>query len=118
MLEIFQCLPHPIRSYRPSKTVMSTLRNGLAKLRWSLNHRGVLGSFRAAARKLSFRHEPAPQTIIHPFDRRFGVDTSGFVPAVHLTTGHPNDLFGTGYCGVAPSRFQAVLDHWLCTAPQ
>jgi SAM-dependent methyltransferase len=97
---------------------MTVFRNGLAKVRWSLHHRGMLGTVRAAVRKLTRQHEAPEQVIVHPFDRRYGVDTSGFVTAVHLTTGHAHDLLGTGYCGVAPSRFRAILDRWLQTPPE
>ena len=94
---------------------MDALRNGLAKVRWSLHHRGLLGTMRAGVRNLTRRHEPAAEVIVHPFDRRFGVDTSGFITAIHLANGHPHDLLSTGYCGVAPSRFRAILDAWLQT---
>ena len=94
---------------------MGALRNGLAKIRWSLHHRGLLGTIRAGTRKLRRRQDTSNEVIVHPFDRHFGVDTSGFITAVHLATGHPHDLFSTGYCGVAPSRFRAILDFWLQT---
>jgi SAM-dependent methyltransferase len=96
---------------------MTALRNGLAKIRWSLHHRGLLGTVRAAARNLTRGHTTTTEAI-HPFDRHYGVDTSGFVTAVHLVTGHPHDLLGTGYCGVAPSRFRTVVDRWLRTPPE
>lgn len=70
---------------------------------------------RASVRNLTHRHDTATQVVVHPFDRHFGVDTSGFITAVHLAGGHPHDLFSTGYCGVAPSRFRAILDSWLQT---
>lgn len=97
---------------------MTALQNGFDKVRWSLHHRGVLGTMRAAARAFTTRRDTSQQQIIHPFDRRYGTDTSGFITAVHLTTGHPHDLLGTGYCGVAPSRFRAILDRWLRTPPE
>jgi SAM-dependent methyltransferase len=97
---------------------MTALRNGLAKIRWSLHHRGLLGTVRAAVRNLARRHTTTTEAIVHPFDRHYGVDTSGFVTAVHLVTGHPHDLLGTGYYGVAPSRFRTVVDRWLRTPPE
>jgi SAM-dependent methyltransferase len=96
---------------------MTSFQNGLAKLRWSLHHRGLLGTVSATARTLTHKHDPSGQQIIHPFDQQYGVDTSGFVTAVNLATGHPHDLLGTGYCGVAPSRFAAAVDRWLRTPP-
>jgi SAM-dependent methyltransferase len=96
---------------------MTALRNGLSKVRWSLHHRGLLGTARAALRTITRKDEISEQPLVHPFDHRYGVDTSGFITAVHLVTGHPHDLLGTGYCGVAPSRFRGALDGWLGTPP-
>jgi SAM-dependent methyltransferase len=97
---------------------MEAIRTGLAKVRWSLLHRGLLGTMRAVLRNLTPRHEASTESTIHPFDRRFGVDTSGLITAVHLASGHPHDLFCTGYCGVPPSRFRAILQRWLATPPE
>ena len=69
-------------------------------------------------RKLTHKHNNTIEAIVHPFDLRFGVDTSGFMTAVHLATDHPHDLLSTGYCGVAPSRFRAIVERWLRTPPE
>ena len=44
---------------------------------------------------------------VHPFDERFGVDTSGLI--YELPTGHQHDLYNNGYFAVAPSVFHAVM---------
>lgn len=44
---------------------------------------------------------------VHPFDERFGVETSGLL--YELPTGHPHDLYNNGYFAVAPSVFHAVI---------
>jgi SAM-dependent methyltransferase len=44
---------------------------------------------------------------IHPFDERFGVETSGLIYV--LPSGHEHDVYNNGYFGVAPSVFHAVL---------
>src|ERR1700689_3523824 len=49
---------------------------------------------------------------IHPFDQVHGVDTSGLVPAKHLTTGHANDAPVTASYGVAPSILRTLIDRW------
>ena len=54
---------------------------------------------------------------IHPFDLAHGVDTSGLVPASHLTTGHPNDDHVTAYYGVAPSILRTLVETWRATPP-
>src|ERR1700733_6367017 len=44
---------------------------------------------------------------VHPFDERFGVDTSGLV--YELPSGHPHDLYNNGYFAVAPSVFHSIM---------
>jgi SAM-dependent methyltransferase len=44
---------------------------------------------------------------VHPFDERFGVETSGLI--YQLPSGHPHDAYNNGYFAVAPSVFHAVM---------
>jgi SAM-dependent methyltransferase len=44
---------------------------------------------------------------VHPFDERFGVDTSGLM--YDLPSGHSHDAYNNGYFAVAPSVFHAVV---------
>lgn len=44
---------------------------------------------------------------VHPFDERFGVDTSGLI--YDLRSGHHHDLHNNGYFAVAPSVFRSVM---------
>src|ERR1700759_738904 len=44
---------------------------------------------------------------VHPFDERFGVDTSGLV--YELSSGPPHDPYNNGYFAVAPSVFHSVM---------
>src|SRR6266851_5188573 len=44
---------------------------------------------------------------VHPFDERFGVDTSGLV--YELPSGHQHDPYNNGYFAVAPSVFHSVM---------
>jgi hypothetical protein len=46
---------------------------------------------------------------IHPFDRRFGLDTSGLIWGEHLRSGSRHDAWNTAYYGIAPSIFDAVV---------
>jgi len=94
---------------------MNPLRVPLDKLRWSLHHRGVFGSVKAAATRLASRNQPEPAPQVHPFDKQHGVETSGLITAANLRSGHRNDLLGTGYSGIPPSRFRAVIDRWIAT---
>ena len=58
------------------------------------------------------RRKLAP--VIHPFDQRFGTDTSGLLPARVIARGTSvaeADL--TAYYGVAPSILEGLLDTWL-----
>jgi hypothetical protein len=79
------------------------------KLRWSITQRGLAGTIKAASKALTRRSPPPVQ---HPFDERYGTDTSGLIGGGALTTGHPHDIYITAYAGIAPSRFEAALDRW------
>lgn len=54
---------------------------------------------------------------VHPFDRAYGVQTSGLIPGRHLKSGHRHDRHATAYFGVAPSVFRAVLRQWRKSKP-
>jgi SAM-dependent methyltransferase len=49
----------------------------------------------------------------HPFDERYGVETSGLIGGEELRSGHKHDVFNTAYYAMAPSRFQRVMEYWL-----
>ena len=53
--------------------------------------------------------------IDHPFDKRHGLDTSGYVSKRDLVTGHPHDAYLTGYSAVAPSVFRQMCHRWIDT---
>ncbi|MFP5275567.1 MAG: class I SAM-dependent methyltransferase [Acidobacteriota bacterium] len=53
----------------------------------------------------------------HPFDREFGVRTSGLIAGRHLGAGHPHDRHATAYYGVAPSVFNSLLTRWRRCRP-
>jgi hypothetical protein len=97
---------------------MNPLRVALAKVRWSLHHRGVFGTLKTATGRLAPRKNGAHAQVIHPFDTRYGVETSGLLTAVALASGQPNDLLGTGYSGTPPSRFGAVMEKWVAAPPE
>jgi SAM-dependent methyltransferase len=44
---------------------------------------------------------------VHPFDERFGVETSGLI--YELPSGHQHDVYNNGYFAVAPSIFHSLL---------
>jgi SAM-dependent methyltransferase len=44
---------------------------------------------------------------VHPFDERFGVETSGLIYG--LLSGHQHDVHNNGYFAVAPSVFHAIM---------
>jgi SAM-dependent methyltransferase len=53
----------------------------------------------------------------HPFDREFGVDTSGLVAGRNLPVGHPHDRYSTAYYGTSPSIFRGLIRRWRQTPP-
>jgi SAM-dependent methyltransferase len=53
----------------------------------------------------------------HPFDLKWGVQTSGLIPGRLLKTGHAHDRHSTAYFGVAPSVFRALIRRWQRSNP-
>jgi SAM-dependent methyltransferase len=90
------------------------LRRIRYRLRKSLAQRGVIATAQLLLRK---GLRPGSRTIdrakeyvsVHPFDRQFGVETSGLLFAEDLPSGSHKDLFNAGYFGVAPSAFRQIL---------
>ncbi len=54
-----------------------------------------------------------PLQPLHPFDARYGVDTSGLIAGGELRSGHRHDVFNSAYYGMAPSRFRWVIESWI-----
>jgi len=94
---------------------MPKLRTAWSKLRWSLAQRGVGGTLRFALLRARSLPRQADETKppLHPFDERYGVDTSGLIGGGELRSGHKNDVFNTAYYGMAPSRFQRLMEYWI-----
>lgn len=93
---------------------MPKLNTALAKLRWSLAQRGLLSTLRVAVQRI--RPSSPDETTrppIHPFDLRYGVDTSGLIGGGDLRSGHRHDVYNTAYYGMAPSRFRTVMQRWI-----
>src|SRR6266851_4960833 len=94
---------------------MLKLSTAWSKLRWSLAQRGLGGTLRfalqRARRQPNQTDEVKPQ--LHPFDERYGVDTGGLIGGGELRSGHRHDVFNTAYYGMAPSRFQWVMEQWI-----
>jgi SAM-dependent methyltransferase len=64
------------------------------------------------ARQISselWRNADATPLTTHPFDERYGTDTSGLIWGEDLACGHPHDAWNTAYYGIAPSLFEAAL---------
>jgi SAM-dependent methyltransferase len=94
---------------------MGKLRTAWSKLRWSLAQRGLGGTLGFAVERARRQPNQAGETKpqLHPFDERYGVDTGGLIGGGELRSGHKNDVFNTAYYGMAPSRFQWVMEYWI-----
>jgi SAM-dependent methyltransferase len=94
---------------------MPKLRTAWSKLRWSLAQRGLGGTLRFALRRARVQpnQADAAKPLLHPFDARYGVETSGLIGGGELRSGHRNDVFNTAYYGMAPSRFQWAMQFWI-----
>jgi SAM-dependent methyltransferase len=83
------------------------------KVRWSVAQRGWGGTVRAAVRALGRRvRGERKEQERHPFDVRYGVETSGVIGGGSLGVGHAHDAYITAYVGIAPSRFRAAMERW------
>jgi len=92
---------------------MPKLRIAWSKLRWSLAQRGLGGTLRVALARARQRPIEETKPLVHPFDERYGMETSGLIGGGELRTGHRNDVFNTAYYAMAPSRFRWVMKSWL-----
>lgn len=81
-----------------------------SKLRRSLAPRGLKESPQPAKPPIP---ESSATPPLHPFDRRYGVDTSGLIVGDDLRSCHAHDIFNTAYYGMAPSRLRWIMEHWI-----
>jgi SAM-dependent methyltransferase len=56
--------------------------------------------------------------VIHPFDLKYGTDTSGYFGPEDLVTGRTNDALNHGYSAIAPSVFHEACRRWRETLPE
>jgi SAM-dependent methyltransferase len=54
---------------------------------------------------------------IHPFDRKYGTDTGGYLGPEELVKGRENDAHNYGYSAIAPSVFHEACRRWRETLP-
>jgi SAM-dependent methyltransferase len=55
--------------------------------------------------------------VIHPFDRKYGTDTGGYLGPEELVNGRVNDALNHGYSAIAPSVFREACRRWRETLP-
>jgi len=55
--------------------------------------------------------------VLHPFDRKYGTDTSGYLGPEDLVKGRANDALNHGYSAIAPSVFHEACRRWRETLP-
>jgi hypothetical protein len=88
----------------------------IAKVRKSLRRTGIIGTVRRAGERLygmvrdqtpaRRRERRLRAEQDRDFDRRFHVDTAGFIPLDRLAIGSTNRDFGFAYDPIQPERFQ------------
>jgi SAM-dependent methyltransferase len=54
---------------------------------------------------------------LHPFDRKYGTDTGGYLGPEDLVKGRDNDAHNHGYSAIAPSVFREACRRWRETLP-
>ncbi len=57
------------------------------------------------------------RAAIHPFDVKYGTDTSGYLGPEELVKGRANDAHNYGYSAIAPSVFHEACRRWCETLP-
>jgi SAM-dependent methyltransferase len=55
--------------------------------------------------------------VVHPFDKKYGLDTGGYLGPEELVKGHPSDAHNHGYSAIAPSVFYEACRRWRPTLP-
>lgn len=55
--------------------------------------------------------------VLHPFDRKYGTDTGGYLGPEDLVKGRANDAHNHGYSAIAPSVFYEACRRWRETLP-
>ncbi len=90
------------------------LRRIRHKVQRSLVQQGAVGTAAMLLQKALRRsprhiHPPKDYVAVHPFDKEFGVETSGLLFAEDLPSGTRKDLNNNGYFGIAPSAFRQIL---------
>lgn len=91
------------------------LRRFRHRLKKSLADRGLIGTAAVAVqrtvrvrRQAPSREPPKQFASVHPFDARYGVETSGLLHPEDLSKGRRSDLYNNGYFGIAPSAFRQI----------
>src|ERR1700722_18290690 len=92
---------------------MPNFKIAWSKLQWSLALRRLGRTILLALARVHRRHIEETNPLVHPFDQRYGVDTSGLIGGGELRSGHRNDAFNTAYYAMAPSRFRWVMEYWI-----
>ena len=54
---------------------------------------------------------------LHPFDRKYGTDTGGYLGPEELVKGRENDAHNYGYSAIAPSVFREACRKWQDNLP-
>lgn len=57
------------------------------------------------------------RAVVHPFDQKYGLDTSGYLGPEELVEGRPHDTHNYGYSAIAPSVFFEAYRRWRSTLP-
>jgi len=83
----------------------------IARLRSSVAKNGPGRTLRLLGPRL-YRLAFPVRIPTHPFDLRYGVDTSGLIDADALTSGHAHDSYITAYWGTSPSVLRSLFTHW------
>lgn len=99
--------------HNPAREKYLQIQQAAFAIRRSLAARGLLRTFLHLARRATPAGGQASRAEqAHPFDREYGVETSGLISGRELIAGHAHDLHSTAYYAIAPSIFKSAIGHW------
>jgi SAM-dependent methyltransferase len=88
----------------------------VAKLRQMIASFGLVMTADLVCKAVYRRLRPPP-AIVHPFDTRHGVDTSGLILPEDVKSEHEHARHKNAYWGTAPSFFSGLMEQWQARLP-
>lgn len=89
--------------------VRASMMRSWRRLVSSLTNHGIRGTFSRAFVTAPNRSVPVAPCPEHPFDRRYGTDTGGYISGAELEGTSLSAIYSTAYYGIPPSTLEYAL---------